>query len=367
MKITEFTANHYRNLQEIQIHPHEQMNLIYGQNAQGKTNLIEAIWLFSGSRSFRSNKDSRMIAFGQQRADLTMQFDDDKRVQKASITLSDKNRFTLNRVVLKNIGEFAGNFLAVVFTPSHLSIAQGSPQVRRNFLDHAIANIQPNYKQVLSQYERVVFQRNNLLKHFSRSQAWADTIDVWDLQMAKLGTVLSLYRRDYVDKLAKFAQRIYQDLSSQTEEFRITYRSTIFEELENQQYDEQKVERYHEKLVNNRQNDQNIGYTELGVHHDDLTIVIDGKPVKQYGSQGQQRSATLALKLAEAKLLQAVAGANPVVLLDDVLSELDRSRQEYLLNHIKGHQVFITSCEEPGNVELLRGKRFEICDGRIQE
>jgi len=185
--------------------------------------------------------------------------------------------------------------------------------------------------------------------------------------MAKLGTILSIYRQDYAEKLEAAAARIYRDISSQKEEFSLSYRSTIFEQIHDRTYDDQKVEEYHQRLVRNRENDRQLGYTELGPHHDQLEIFINGMPVRQYGSQGQQRSATLALKLGEAKLLRAVTGSNPVVLLDDVLSELDPSRQEYLLGQIRGHQVFITSCEPPPNPELLSGRKFKISAGRIQD
>ncbi len=267
------------------------------EKPQGKTNLIEAIWLFSGARSFRSSKESKLIGFDCQRAELSLEFDDTQRIQKANI-----------------------------------SIIQGSPSLRRKFLDSAICQIRSDYHHYLHQYEKVLYQRNSLLKELYRQPYLKDTMEIWDLQLAKLGTIVSLLRQDYTDKVAKFSHHIYQGISSQKENLRVEYQSTVFDKLGDREYTQDKVQHYLEQLEQNLEQDVKQGFTGIGVHRDEVELLINDVSVKNYGSQGQQRSSILALKLAEAKLLKSITGNNPVILLDDVMSELDVSRQDYILN-----------------------------------
>lgn len=366
MKVTEFRGDGFRNLKQVVLQPGDGINIIYGQNAQGKTNLIEAIWLFSGARSFRSAKESKLIGFDCQRAELSLEFDDTQRIQKANMVFGAKNKYFLNRVELKSPTEYAGNFLCVVFSPAHLSIIQGSPSLRRKFLDSAICQIRPDYHHYLHQYEKVLYQRNSLLKELYRQPYLKDTIEVWDLQLAKLGTIVSLLRQDYTDKVAKFSHHIYQGISSQKENLQVEYQSTVFDKLEDREYTQDKVKHYLKQLENNLEQDIKQGFTGIGAHRDEVELLINNVSVKNYGSQGQQRSSILALKLAEAKLLKSITGNNPVILLDDVMSELDVSRQDYILNHVKGHQVFITCCDISNTLRLQHGEIFHVEDGRIQ-
>lgn len=365
MKITEFRADHFRNLKQISLCPDPGINLIYGQNAQGKTNLIEAVWLFSGQKSFRGNKDSRMIAFDAKQADLSLSFDDGERVQHAKITLADKNTCSLNRVELKSLSELAGSFQCVVFSPAHLSVVQGSPSLRRKFIDSAISQIRPDYHGYISQYERVLTQRNSLLKDIARYSYLRDTLEVWDRQLAKLGTILTILRQDYVCKIEKFAKNNYAGISSEREQLEITYESTAFDTLLDHEYTEEKVDAYFRQLELTLDQDIRQGFTGIGVHRDDISLLINGLSVKTYGSQGQQRSVILSLKLAEARLLRSITRSDPVVLLDDVMSELDVSRQDYLLNHIKSNQVFITCCDSSNTLRLKSGRVFHIDSGKL--
>lgn len=364
MRIVKFSADCFRNLKKIEIYPNEEMNIIYGRNAQGKTNLIEAIWLFSGAKSFRITKESKMICFGASRAELSIEFDDRKRIQKGNIVLGEKNKFFLNRVELSSQSEYSGNFLCTVFSPAHLSVIQGAPSMRRKFVDQAISQIRPDYNNYLNQYKKVLYQRNTLLKTMGNSSYLRDTLSVWDSHMAKLGTIISLLRTDYIEKITHFSDNIYQGISSKSEKMEVSYDSTVFDDLKDREYTEEKVKIYTDRLEENIERDINQKFTTAGIHRDEVDISVNGQSLRNYGSQGQQRSGILALKLAEAQLMKSVTGNHPVILLDDVMSELDVSRQDYILNHVKGHQVFITCCDISNTLRLQNGKIFQIEDGR---
>jgi DNA replication and repair protein RecF len=341
------------------------MNIIYGDNAQGKTNIIEAIWLFSGCKSFRGAKDREMIAFLNDFADLTITFEDKERVQTARIKMEDKKKCVLlNKVPLKSASELSGNFLCVVFSPTHLSLVKDGPVLRRKFLDTAIAQIKPQYLTYLLQYEKVLSQKNALIKDVKKFSQLKETLDSWDIQLAKLGTIITIFRKDYVSKLDKTAQSIYSGFSNDKEKIELSYQSTVFSDLsEIDNYSDKNIEQYLTALKQNYEQDIKYGFTTVGIHRDDLGICLNQKDCKTYGSQGQQRSTVLALKLSEAKILKSVTGENPIILLDDVMSELDTNRQDYILNHVKDSQVFVTCCDIANTLRLTDGKIFHIQDG----
>ena len=361
MKLTQIDLANYRNIRAMSLAPCGEINVVFGDNAQGKTNLMEAIWLFTGNPSFRGAKSGELVAFGEEAARLDLRFCDRQREQRAHLSLGARRRITLNGVELKTAGELNGNFYAVVFSPSHLSLVQDGPKHRRHFLDIAISEIKPQYKSYLNHYEKLVEQRNALLRNAGRYRDLEDNIEVWDRQLAKAGTILSIYRGDYVRKLRGFSAKIYEGLSSAKESFSIRYESTAFDDIDNVTiYESEKVEQYYGRLKETFAADVKQGFTGIGVHRDDLDVLINGISVKTFGSQGQQRSSVIALKLAEAKLLQKATGEEPVMLLDDVMSELDISRQTYILNHLKGMQVFITCCDPSNAMRLETDRVFHI-------
>ena len=365
MRLIECYLDGYRNLNRVRIRPHPKMNIIYGQNAQGKTNLMEGISLFSGGRPLRSASDSKRIGFDRELASLKIWFDDGKREQEAEIVLGRKNRFSCNRVPLQSLSEFSGVFPTVFFSPSHLSIVQGEPRLRRQFLDRAIAQLRPDYATYLGQYERVLTQRNALLK--SMKQNAVNYLDVWDRQLSQLGSVISILRQDYVNKMQPILNQIYQGISTGKEVLSASYHSTVFEDAPDQIYSADKVEQYLQALSNSREKDVATGHTAIGIHRDDLSLKIGDLGVREYGSQGQQRSCVIVLKLTEAKLLKNIVGSEPIVLLDDVMSELDESRQDYILNHVKRHQVFITCCDISNTLRLQNGKIYKMENGNCPE
>ena len=362
MKVVEFFADGYKNLKNSQICPCGGVNLIYGQNAQGKTNLLEAIGLFSGRERFHT-KSAKRIAFGRDMAKLQLKFDDGEREQVAKIVLSQKNQFALNGVPIKRILEIYEHFNVVSFSPANLSIIQGSSQARRKFLDGAISQIKPEHAKYCQQYEKILNHRNALLrsgKYIARS-----TFDVWNAQMAQIGTIITMIRQDYVEKISQILEKIYRGISAGKEVLKTYYESTIFDYKLKNTYSEDDFREYNKKLEFFQQEDLKVGHTTRGVHRDDLIFKMGDLNVREYGSQGQQRSCVIALKLSEAKLLKLICGSDPVILLDDVMSELDLGRQNYILNHTNGSQIFITCCDISNmpNFELARTYHME--DGHI--
>ncbi len=370
MKLNEIELINYRNISHMDVKPCPGINVIYGDNAQGKTNLIEAIWLFTGNSSFRGAKTGELIRFDQTDTRLSVSFSDREREQKASIQLNgaSKKKILLNGMVCKTAADLNGSFYSVVFSPAHLSFIKDGPKNRRKFIDIAISQIKPQYKNYLCQYEKLVDQRNALLKNASQYRDLEQNMEIWDRQMAKTGTIISIYRGDYVKKLQIIAKTVYEGLSAQRETFEIGYLSTVFENLpEVTAYEDRWVELYYQKLRESFPTDLRQGFTSVGIHRDDLEVFIDGKSARTYGSQGQQRSSVITLKLAEASLLKKVTGEDPVMLLDDVMSELDESRQDYILNHLKNMQVFITCCDVSNAARLQSGKIFRIEAGSLAE
>lgn len=366
MQLKKLELFQYRNIKNMKVEPCDTVNVIYGENAQGKTNLIEAIWLFTGNNSFRGSKTSELIQFNQQECSLSMEFKDEKRIQKIDLFFSNKKKIKLNGVDLKSLNELNGNFFCVVFSPSHLSFVKEGPKNRRKFIDIAISQIKPQYKNYLITYEKLLDQRNALLKSSSLYPNIREDIDIWDMQIAKIGTIISIYRNDYIKKLMILAKDIYKGLSSKREDFSLFYQSTIYEDISVvESYEDCWVNHYYQCLKDNFDYDLRQGYTTCGIHRDDLEILIDDHSVKTYGSQGQQRSCVITLKLGEAALLKKVTNENPIILLDDVMSELDEKRQDYILNHVKNMQVFITCCDFTNTIRLKEGRLFHIEKGEI--
>ena len=369
MIIKSLRLSDFRNIEAAEIAPCRNINILLGQNAQGKTNLIEAVWLLTGNRSFRGSKESQMIRFGREVFRVEASFEDREREQFLSYSGGDKKRkILLNGVPLRSPSELMGTFPAVIFDPTGLSIVQDGPGERRKFLDTAISSIKPAYERYLSQYNAVLEQRNSLLRDAGRFNRFADTLDIWDLQLAKLGTILSILREDYVQKLRPVAAEIYGGFSGFSEAFSAEYESSVFPAgTELTAYTDERIGEYLEVLKAERDNDRRMRCTTKGAHRDDLLLNIDGRPARVYGSQGQKRSCAVALKLSEANLIRRITGEDPVVLLDDVMSELDQNRQDYILNRIRDFQVFITCCDISNTLRMESGRIFSVEGGKVEE
>ena len=365
MIVRELTFDGFRNLHPAGWRPDAGVNILYGDNAQGKTNLLEACWLFTGGRSFRGAKDSEMVAFGADRARLTLAFEAGGRDQEAAITIHQRRQVTLNGVTLPSAARLAGTFCGVVFSPAHLSLIKDGPEGRRRFVDGACCQLRPHYVSVLTEYNKALVQRNAFLRQCKERGGFtadSDQLDLWDHTLAVAGARVTRYREEYIRRLQPIAARIYDGLSGGREQLTVGWETTPKAE------NPADVARYWlGALQDARRADLAVGYTTVGPHREDLQLALDGLAARTYGSQGQQRSAVLALKLAEASLLQEVTGETPVAFLDDVMSELDTGRQDYILNHIDGWQVFITCCEPSAALKNTAAKVFNVKQGVISE
>lgn len=365
MRITHLELTDFRNIAQVSIDPGEGVNIIYGANAQGKTNLLEAIWLCSGNKSFRGAREREMTRFGEKVFHIRLQFADRERTQQISYDSGgDKRKLQLNRMPLRSASELTGEFTCVVFHPEDLSLVKEGPVDRRSFLDIAISQIKPVYGRYIAQYNGLMEQRNALLKQIHRTGSGKEMLSVWDEQLSRIGTAISILRQDYLQKLSPLAQAVYSGFTGNRETFSLEYESSVYRQgLPGSVYSEELIALYRKALSEHLEEDIRLHFTGVGVHRDDLEILVNGISARSYGSQGQQRSCAIALKIGEAMLLKGVTGENPVILLDDVMSELDPGRQDYLLNRIQGFQVFITCCDTSWADQLTDGKIFEVSGG----
>ncbi len=352
MNIQRLEYKNYRNLQFGVIIPDNGINIIYGRNAQGKTNLLEALWLFTGGRSFRGSKDADLVAHQSQRAEVNLCFFSEEREQTAQITIENSRRSAvLNGVSKKSATELIGKFCAVIFSPEHIALVREGPSLRRNFIDSALCQLKPGYAALLSRYNHTLIQRNALLKDIPRHSELMDTLEIWDEKLAKYGEDLVRGRMEYIEKIKEPAKNIYAGICENKEKIDLVY--------------QQSTGNLKQSLLTSRRDDIYSGHTSFGPHRDDMEITIDSQSARAFGSQGQKRSIVLALKLAEAEVLFRQIGERPVILLDDVMSELDSGRQDYLLNHLNDCQVFITCCEPDTVKRLQQGALFEMDGGTV--
>lgn len=366
MKAEKLCCREFRNLKEFEFQPCDDVNVICGDNAQGKTNLLEALWLFTGGRSFRGSKDSELIRLKSgMKAKLNLDFFTTEREQTARIEIFDKKEFYINEVK-KSRSEVIGTFCAVVFSPTHLSLVKSGPEERRKFIDAAICQAKPSYAAVLSKYSKALKQRNSLLKDmkYSNSSAFYDLLDVWEHELIESGAAIIHNRLLYLERLSKEAEAVYEGISGGKEQLFLKYLS---QNCEYQMKFSEICDIIKCNIKASREKDVLNGYSSVGPHRDDIEILINGISARNYGSQGQQRSCVLALKLAEAFILDSVIGEKPVALLDDVMSELDVGRQDYLLNKLRGYQVFITCCDPAPLMRFSGGKAFEMKDGFLSD
>ncbi len=352
MIINELKIKNFRNIENISLKPFNEMNVIYGENAQGKTNIIEAIWLFTGAKSFRTNKDTSLIKFNKAFSENNLNFVSRGIETTAKIVIDNKKQFFINNKKVSLQNEFLGNFKAIVFSPNDLNIVKSGPNERRRFLDIILGQLYPNYVNILREYSRALIQRNKIIKDYKYDPSVAVLLDSFEEEIVALGTKIINARKKIIEDILKYFPSIYDGISSGKEKINIKYLSTAEED-------------FSLKIKENRKKDCVLGFTTVGPHRDDIEFFINGINARNYGSQGQHRSIALSLKLAEAEVINEISGEFPVCLLDDVMSELDVSRQNYILNHIKGKQTFITCCDISNIEQLKNGKVFKVFDGGI--
>ncbi len=372
MVIDSVCADGYKNLSEVSIELDKRMNIFCGDNAQGKTNLIEAVWLATGCRSFRGTRDRDFIGFDKEKSEICVRFTDSFRSQEIMFSVMKSNiknkNITLNGVRLSLLSKLFGNLKCVVFTPEDLFIAKGSPDNRRNFIDLSASQLKKSFIYALNKYENLLGQRNALIKEIAFGKGHnEEELDVWDIQLAKTGAYISVIRNTYCNNLNYYTESLYNKITDGLENIKLYYQSTIYKDLNGRtDYEGELADIYYQKLKNGIPDDLRAGYTLAGVHRDDVITSINGLSTRDFGSQGQQRSAALVMKLAQARIIKDQTGEAPVMLLDDVLSELDSVRQSFILKNIDDMQVLITCCDRR-ILKDAKGKIFTVKNGKISE
>ncbi len=359
MRVTKLCLHQYRNIEQAQIEFSPGVNILYGDNAHGKTNVLESVWLFSAGKSFRTSKEKDLIMDGREQTEITLSFYAYGRDQSCKISLSrDKGKATsLNGVKLKKLNELFGNVSAVLFAPEHLNIVDDGPDARRRFLDIALSQLRPRYVADLVRYQKVLTQKNALLKDARFSSELIPMLDAWDAQAARLGSLIIKQRETYLSTLSPIAGEMYEKMTKGEETLKISYKPSVTGD-EKALYD---------AFLEKRRDDLNLGFSGIGPHRDDIEFLIKGKPVRQFGSRGQRRSSVICLKLAEQEILKKELGEYPILLLDDIMGELDPARQQFLLNRLHDKQVIITCCDKGVLSSLEKGRTFHVKNGCIEE
>ncbi|MGN0613593.1 MAG: DNA replication/repair protein RecF [Porcipelethomonas sp.] len=370
MFVTAIKADGYKNLENVFIEPHPKYNLIIGMNAQGKTNLLESIWLMTGCRSFRNSRERDYIGIDRDLMEIGIKFDDGRRIQSVSYLMARDNirskNIRLNGVQLKGTNRLFDSFKAVVFTPDDVELIKGNPEKRRSFTDLCCCQLNNSCMDLVRRYDLLINHRNNLLKAIASGNEKRDLLNVWDRQVAAAGSLLSKKRNEYIIKLAGTCSLLYSMITDGSEKLSIEYNSNIYGNKIGDTDDEEKLFSYYfRKLEKNIDDDIRLGYTAGGAHRDDIIIKINGLNVREFGSQGQKKTAALVMKLGQAEIYYKNKKEAPVILLDDVMGELDENRQRLVFDIIRDMQVFITTCNEKSVSGLSEGAVFKVKNGKV--
>lgn len=361
MFVKSLKLENFRNIKKAEIIFNNSVNILFGDNAQGKTNIIEALWLFAACKSFRVYGDKDFIKIGENNSTATADYTKGDRNFTGVIKLSNnkKKEIFQNDIKVKP-SEIIGNFTSVLFFPEHLNLIKSGPETRRKFLDFAICQIKPRYFSILNEYNKILLQRNYALK--SGKEDIIRTLDIWDLKLSKLGALITVIRKSYIEKFTEYAKDVINEISEGRELLSIEYKG--FEDIKNQPV-ETVEKNLLELLKCSRNADLKYKFSTEGAHKDDFILYINGLAAKNFCSQGQQRSCVMSLKLAEAEMLNNAYNEYPIMLFDDVFSELDKVRKAYITEKIKNKQVIITACEKLD--EFKNAKLFKIKNGTVNE
>lgn len=371
MKLRRLKTENFRNLAAVDLVPGPGVNVIYGENAQGKTNLIEAIYLLTGQKSFRAAKESDFLRFGTGVARIEAEFTCQNRKKTAALAFGSKKLAWLSGVECTP-GELTGEFLAVVFSPGELALIQEGPAERRAFLDGAISQVMPRYTATLAAMSRILLQRNTLITDMQKSGNTAmmePLLETWDRSLARAAFSVCHARARFLRRLAPPAAEIYRDICKREDQpFSLTYQPSIPAPGGCDWADMTPAEgeaHIRAALAAARSEDYKNYCTTVGPHRDNMEVSIAGISARSFGSQGQQRSCALALKLAQCRVMEETLGEAPIILLDDVLSELDKTRREYFLHGKHPGQVFITCCDRNAARTLGGGAAFRMKEGQL--
>lgn len=348
----------YRNYEQLHMDFHEGTNVLYGDNAQGKTNILEAVYVCSTTKSHRGSKDKDIVRFGEEESHIKMMVRREGIPYRIDMHLK-KNRtkgVAVNGVPIKKASELFGIVNVIFFSPEDLNIIKNGPSERRRFVDLELCQLNKIYVHNLVQYNKVVMQRNKLLKDLESNSSLKETLDVWDIQLVKYGKELIKIRTEFIKDLNNLIFDIHFHLSGEKEELFIQYEPNVT------------IDEFEEALKKNRFQEMKQKLTLTGPHRDDLNFIVNKTDIRKFGSQGQQRTAALSLKLAEIELVKRTVKDYPVLLLDDVLSELDNKRQEHLLSGINHIQTMITctGLDEFVSSKFQMDKIFKIVEGTVK-
>ncbi len=369
MFLAETELRSYRNYTLLLKEWHTGINILLGNNAQGKTNLLESIYVLAMGKSHRTSKDKEWVRFGDPFAVIKGKVVRRNGLVTLDITVTDKGKKArINGLEQRKLSDFIGTLNAVMFAPEDLDLVKGSPNHRRRFMDMEIGQVSPTYLYNLNSYNKILIQRNQLLKEIARKEKKVDLLEIWDQQLVDYGVRILLKRSYFIEKLKVWAKDIHADITNNREELSIKYQSSLqfLPDTEVEQLKDQYLE------LLKKQHDKEVirGISLIGPHRDDLSFYIGDRDVQSFGSQGQQRTTALSVKLAEIELIHQEIGEYPILLLDDVFSELDDQRQSHLLKSIKDKcQTFITTTSIDGiSEEILQESRlFHISAGALEE
>lgn len=363
MYINELTVKGFRNLKNQTLKLNRGLNIFVGANAQGKTNLVESVYLCCIGKSPRTEKDKDLVMWGQNiahvKAQYTCRYGDGTIAIGIDSTAGTKKHITVNSVPINKLGDLLGYLNCIYFSPNEIKIVSQSPQERRKFLDVDLCQIDKSYFFALSRFNKALHQRNNLLKSNSSKEKIKDTIFVWDQQIAENGAKVIAKRKEFCEQLKEFANVNHKKITDGKEDLELDY-ITMF----NYETTKEIYENYLLALGNSLDKDLELRYTTVGCQRDDIALSVNKKDLRNFGSQGQLRTTALALKLSELDIFKKITGEMPILLLDDVLSELDLDRQKQLLNLAKETQVLLTTATEIDNLLLPKYyTTFSVKDG----
>lgn len=339
MEIISLQVQNFRNYENETIYFSPKTNILVGENAQGKTNLIEAIYFCAIGKSPRINNEKDLINYTSENAKIICNFKTNEGNKKIEIILNKKGKkiVKLNQINILKIAQLIGYLKCVFFSPDELKLIKETPQDRRKFLNTDISQLSKMYFYNLIKYNKILEQRNNLLKNSKTKDEINETIEIWNEQLTEVGSYIILERLKYVERLKKYVTDIHSYLTNNQEKLQISYSN--YQKIDKNEIKSQFLEQLHESF----EKDIKVGYTNIGPHRDDLKFFVNDVDVKSFGSQGQQRTVALSIKLAEVELFKDVMNEYPILLLDDVLSELDENRKERLLSFIQKYQTIITT------------------------
>ncbi len=365
MKISSILLKNFRNYEEALIAPCPGVTVLVGDNAQGKTNVLEAVYLCCTGRSHRTSRDREMIRAGEDSCYVKVcgvRRDGPHDVEVA-FAVSGKRRVKVNGSVTTKSGELLGHITGVLFAPEDLRMIKDGPQARRRFIDMELSQLKPAYYYALQRYNRALRQRNALLKDISLTGALAATLDVWDAELSQSGAEIMRERAAFVEELCKSASKIHTEVTGGREELSVTYEPDVplgesLEECRNQLVS---------ALLERRQTDIRRMLTSAGPHRDDMGVYVDGMDARAFGSQGQVRTCALSLKLSEVDIMRRLLGDSPVLMLDDVMSELDPERRRLLVSHLSDVQTLITCTDKNDLAGAHVGKLLNVRAATITE